>query len=79
MQPTGAGGEGEGAGRDHPDTLMSVYCLTHLLSVIYDHYEALNLYERAITGYNKVLGRDHPTTTACRRNMALLVEKMQLS
>jgi hypothetical protein len=57
--------------------LTSVYCLAHLLSAIHDHHKALDLYERAIIGYNKVLGPEHPTTIACQRYRALLLETIK--
>jgi tetratricopeptide (TPR) repeat protein len=65
-------------GMDHPDTLTSVYCLAQLLSELDDHHqlEALELYERATTGFNKVLGPEHPKTIACQENYtAFLLDK----
>ncbi|ENH98633.1 hypothetical protein COCC4DRAFT_93849, partial [Bipolaris maydis ATCC 48331] len=52
-------------GREHPDTLGSVYCLAHLLATLYDYRESLDLYSRACDGYSVVLGEHHPTTRAC--------------
>jgi hypothetical protein len=61
-------------GMDSPDTLTSVHCLARLLSSVYDYDEALDLYDRAIIGCNRILGREHPTTIACQRHRALLIE-----
>jgi hypothetical protein len=61
-------------GMDHPDTLTSVFCLAHLLSAMHDYHQALDLYNRAITGYNLALGPEHPTTIACQRHRALMLD-----
>jgi hypothetical protein len=55
-------------GREHPDTLTSVYCLAHLLVGKHCYEESLVLYKRACAGYQTVLGKDHPTTRACRQH-----------
>ncbi|KAF1981869.1 hypothetical protein K402DRAFT_341577, partial [Aulographum hederae CBS 113979] len=56
-------------GAEHPDTLMSIYCLAHLLANQQRRTdESVVLYERACTGYSAVLGEDHPTTRACRNH-----------
>jgi hypothetical protein len=53
-------------GHEHPSTLTSVYCLAHLLTHQQQRYnESLSLYKRACSGYQAVLGKDHPTTRAC--------------
>jgi hypothetical protein len=45
-------------GAEHLHTLMSLYCLAHILaSHRYD--EADSLYKRACAGHKKVLGDDH--------------------
>ncbi|ENH99051.1 hypothetical protein COCC4DRAFT_154204, partial [Bipolaris maydis ATCC 48331] len=55
-------------GREHPDTLSSVYCLAHMLATLCDYKESLNLYNRACDGYSVVLGEHHSTTRACRQH-----------
>ena len=55
-------------GKEHPDTLTSVYCLAYLLHLQQRLSEAGPLYQRALTGYEKTLGSDHPTTQACRKH-----------
>ena len=44
-------------GVDRPDTLTSVYYLTHLLASQYRHDESTMLYKRACAGYSTTLGR----------------------
>jgi hypothetical protein len=55
-------------GREHLDTLMSVYCLAYLLEGQCHFNETFALYQRACTGYSVVLGEDHPITRACRQH-----------
>ncbi|KAF2022448.1 hypothetical protein EK21DRAFT_45238, partial [Setomelanomma holmii] len=49
-------------GSEHPDTLISIYCLAHLLAKLCCYHESFALYERACAGYYIVFGEDHPTT-----------------
>jgi len=58
-------GREKALGKDHPDTLTSVYCLAHLLHYQHRYQEALALYHRASSGYLASLGPRHPTTRAC--------------
>ncbi|OCK72694.1 hypothetical protein K432DRAFT_315676 [Lepidopterella palustris CBS 459.81] len=55
-------------GKEHPDTLTSVYCLAYLLADRHRYDESAALYKRACAGYRTVLGNDHPTTRACREH-----------
>ncbi|KAF1924974.1 tetratricopeptide repeat domain protein, partial [Didymella exigua CBS 183.55] len=57
-------------GREHPETLMSMYNLAHLLAKLYRYDESFALYERACAGCHIVFGEDHPNTRACRQNYA---------
>jgi hypothetical protein len=66
-------------GREHPDTLTSVYCLAHLLAKQHMFKESLNLYRRACDGYSKVLGEHHPTTRACRQHCSKVFESQEQS
>ncbi|PVH91441.1 hypothetical protein DM02DRAFT_678088 [Periconia macrospinosa] len=52
-------------GKEHPDTLTSVYCFAYLLHHQHRYNEAILLYKRASSGYTTTLGPDHPTTQAC--------------
>jgi hypothetical protein len=52
-------------GREHPNTLTSVYHLAFLFHRRQHYSTAVGLYQRAHKGYVKVLGAEHPTTTAC--------------
>ena len=60
-------------GKMHPDTLASVYNLAYLLEKKQEYEEASLLYERACTGYNLVLGSEHPDTKACMNIILLCV------
>jgi hypothetical protein len=64
-------------GREHPDTLTSLYCLAHLLAKQGCYKESLALYDRACAGYNIVLGEDHPTTRACRQHRTKTVASQE--
>jgi hypothetical protein len=55
-------------GHEHPDTLMSVYCLAYFLASRHCYAESFVLYERACAAYPAVLGEDHPTTRVWRQN-----------
>jgi tetratricopeptide (TPR) repeat protein len=57
-------------GKEHPETLASVYWLAYLLHRLHQYDDALPLYERACTGYQVTLGLDHPTTRACSHSYA---------
>ena len=64
-------------GREHPDTLISVYCLAHLLHQRKQYESASELYQRAYDGYLKTLGSEHPTTVACRKHHSSIDQEMQ--
>lgn len=65
-------GREKALGKEHPNTLTSVYCLAYLLHQQGKYQEALLLYQRASTSYEKTLGLDHPTTKACLKHSSLL-------
>ncbi|KAF2676940.1 hypothetical protein K458DRAFT_320815, partial [Lentithecium fluviatile CBS 122367] len=52
-------------GREHPDTLTSVYHLAFLFHQQQHYPAACALYQRACDGCVKVLGTQHPITLAC--------------
>ena len=52
-------------GREHPNTLNSVYCLAFLSVQQQCYPAALALYQRAYKGRVRVLGATHPGTVAC--------------
>jgi Tetratricopeptide repeat len=62
--------------KEHPDTLESIYCLAYLLHQEEHYQEAFLLYQRASAGYEKILGPDHPNTTACLENYRLLEQEL---
>lgn len=64
-------------GTEHPDTLMSVYCLAYLLQLRKEYNPAAELYERACSGCKKVLGTGHPTTIACNKHRSSLLQEMK--
>ncbi|EMD91637.1 hypothetical protein COCC4DRAFT_111584, partial [Bipolaris maydis ATCC 48331] len=47
-------------GKDHPNTLTSVYCLAHLDHTTRRYLEAAELYQRAYHGRIWTLGSQHP-------------------
>src|SRR5438046_3001318 len=58
-------GREKALGKEHPDTLTSVYCFAYLLHQRQQYEDASPLYQRACAGYQEKLGLDHPTTQAC--------------
>jgi hypothetical protein len=50
-------------GQKHPNTLTSIYCLAYLLQSQKKYDKAQALYQRATSGYQKILGTEHPTTS----------------
>jgi hypothetical protein len=66
-------------GKTHPDTLTSVHCLAYLLQKKQEYEEASLLYQRACTGYNFLLGSEHPTTKACVNYYSIMLSSLQES
>jgi hypothetical protein len=64
-------------GKEHPDTLISVYCLAHSLAKQELYDEATTLYQRACDGYSVVLGDDHPTARACQRHYLEMLQRKE--
>ena len=62
-------------GKEHPDTLTSVYCLAYLLHHKKQYEDAEVFYHRAYAGYRMTLGEKHPTTTACSRHYSLMLKE----
>ena len=62
-------------GKEHPDTLTSVYCLAHLLHQNKRYKDAEVFYRRAYAGYRKTLGEQHPTTAACFWHYSLMLDE----
>jgi hypothetical protein len=58
-------------GHEHPETLISVYCLAYLLASRHCYDESFLLYERACAAFPTVLGEDHPTTRVCRQHYSI--------
>jgi hypothetical protein len=63
-------------GKEHPNTLMSVYCLAYLLHKRKRYDAASELYRRASRGYRITLGQSHPTTVACDNNYHSMRQEM---
>ena len=55
-------------GSEHPDTLLSIYCLAHSLANRRRYHDSLILYDLACAMYSVVLGEDHSTTRVCRQH-----------
>ena len=64
-------------GPDHPDVANSLNSLASLLVAQAKDDEAEPLYRRALEICETQLGPDHPNTQTTRRNLELLLEKMQ--
>src|SRR5436305_963589 len=63
-------------GKEHPDTLMSIYWLAYLLQKRKRYDSSSVLYQRALLGYQKKLGLDYPTTLACSKHYSSLLGEM---
>lgn len=59
-------------GREHPDTLKSVYNLASLYLAQGRYGEAEALYRRALEAQERVLGKEHPQTLLSVNNLAAL-------
>ncbi|KAH7111089.1 hypothetical protein B0J11DRAFT_543762 [Dendryphion nanum] len=70
-------GREKALGKEHPDTLTSVYCLAFLFHQQKQHQPALELYQRASIGLECVLGSQHPKTVACARHFSSLIQEME--
>jgi tetratricopeptide (TPR) repeat protein len=55
-------------GEDHPDVFTSQYNLAHLLHDMERCLEARPLYEKAVEGLGRKLGKNHPVTIECEEN-----------
>ena len=67
-----AAGPGAGAGRDHPDTLISRNNIATWTGHVGDARGALRLLTELLPDQERVLGRDHPDTLISRNNIASL-------
>ena len=65
--------------KEHPDTLLSVYCLAHSLAKQNSFVEATTLYQRACDGYSVVFKDDHPIVRACRRHYLDMLQRKEQS
>ncbi|MCJ1304921.1 hypothetical protein MMC08_007734 [Hypocenomyce scalaris] len=50
------------AGMEHPDTLQSVHNLAYVCGCRSQYDDAEKLFQRACSGWEKILGPDHPNT-----------------
>jgi tetratricopeptide (TPR) repeat protein len=60
-------------GIDHPDTLITMYNLAHLLHDKGRFEDAEPLYKEALEGMRKRLGVGHPSTMDCAENFKLMI------
>ncbi|MFH1418459.1 MAG: tetratricopeptide repeat protein, partial [Planctomycetota bacterium] len=63
-------------GDDHPDTLVSISSMGHLLKLMGKLADAEPLYREALEGRRAVLGGDHPDTLTSIHNMGALLKRM---
>lgn len=63
-------------GKEHPETLTSVYCLAYLLHKQQNYEMARPLYQRALVDYRKVFRSHHPTTKACFEHYSSLLKEL---
>lgn len=64
-------------GKEHPDTLISVYVFAFVLQAQGRYDESSILYQRACAGFEKVLGSNHPTTVGCSENYNVMLQDMK--
>ena len=62
-------------GKEHPDTLTSVYCLAYLLHQKQQYKDAEMFYYRVYARYRKTLGEKHPTTAVCLRYYSSMLKE----
>lgn len=55
--------------QEHQSTILSCYCLAHLLHHKGSYDEASVLYQRAYDGFRRLLGSSHTPTTACETRL----------
>lgn len=61
--------------KEHPGTLMSVYCLAFLSHQQQIGRRTRPLYVRALVDYRKVFQSDHPTTKPCSGHYTSLLQE----
>jgi tetratricopeptide (TPR) repeat protein len=49
--------------KDHPSTTV------HIMASVFEYGKALEWYQRALDGFEKTLGKDHPSTLSTVHNM----------
>ena len=62
-------------GPSHRDTLVTVSNLAHLYYDIGRYQEAEVLFERALAGFEKLLGSNDPSTLGAMNNLANILKK----
>ena len=77
MKPRALEGKEKVLGVEHPNKLVSVYCLAYLFHTQQRYDDASVLYLRASAGFLKALGPDHPTTQNCSRHYSSMIQKME--
>ena len=59
-------------GDEHPDTLSSMNNLASTLRALGDFGKARALYREALSGFEKLLGIEHPNTQTVASNLEVL-------
>lgn len=66
-------------GKEHIDTLLSVFCLAHSVAKQDCLIEATTLYQRACEGYSLASRDDHPIAHASRRQYLEMLQRKEQS
>lgn len=64
-------------GKEHPNTLVSVWCLADLVERLSRKADAVLLYERAVAGLNTSLSTQHPDALKCQRSLSRLQREIK--
>lgn len=64
-------------GDEYPYMISCAWILSHILQAQERYHEASILYRRALAGYEKTYGLDHPMTQRCSQYYASLVREMR--
>jgi tetratricopeptide (TPR) repeat protein len=71
LQETALAGRIRIFGEDNPDVFTSQYNLAHLLHDMGQCIDGRELYEKAVEGLGRRLGKKHPVTIECEENFAI--------
>lgn len=68
----------EAQGEEHSATLTSMYYLASFLYAQKQYDDASMLYQRAILGFQRLFGDEHPRTLECSKQYASMLEDMRV-